>query len=220
MINQDFLDKIDHPAWRSLIFTLCFMHSIVIERKKFGPIGWCVPYEYNNSDLEASLMFIEKYLNSLIGPSSSQQQLQINCTVIKYMICQIQYGGRITDQLDRDLFDSYGDDYIKEGIFGNEHVYVEVTIENQSGNRERVKYKMLNHTLASEIKNYIDYVDQIPASDNPEIFGLHANSDLNFRLKESIEMIDTIIETRPKDSSSGGGKTREELVQDKSREIL
>jgi hypothetical protein len=31
-------------------------------------------------------------------------------------------------------------------------------------------------------------------------------------LKESIEMIDTIIETRPKDSSSGGGTTREELV--------
>lgn len=128
------------------------------------------------------------------------------------MICQIQYGGRITDQLDRDLFDSYGDDYIKEGIFGNEHVYVEVIIENQSGNREKVKYKMLNNTLASEIKNYIDYVDQIPPSDNPEIFGLHANSDLNFRLKESIEMIDTIIETRPKDSSAGGGKTREELV--------
>lgn len=73
MINQDFLDKIDHPAWRSLIFTLCFMHSIVIERKKFGPIGWCVPYEFNNSDLEASLMFIEKYLNNLIGPSSTQQ---------------------------------------------------------------------------------------------------------------------------------------------------
>jgi dynein heavy chain len=48
---------------------VCFMHSIVIERKKFGPIGWCVPYEFNNSDLEASLMFIEKYLNALIGPT-------------------------------------------------------------------------------------------------------------------------------------------------------
>lgn len=48
--------------------------------------------------------------------------------------------------------------------------------------------------------------------DSPEIFGLHANADLNFRQKESIEMIDTIIQTRPKDSSSGGGKTREEIV--------
>jgi len=31
-------------------------------------------------------------------------------------------------------------------------------------------------------------------------------------MKESIEMINTIMETRPKDSSSGGGKTREEIV--------
>jgi len=48
--------------------------------------------------------------------------------------------------------------------------------------------------------------------DSPEVFGLHANADLNFRLKESIEMINTIILTRPKESNSGGGKTREEIV--------
>lgn len=28
------------------------------------------------------------------------------------------------------------------------------------------------------------------------------------------------METRPKDSSAGGGKTREEIVQDKARELL
>lgn len=33
-------------------------------------------------------------------------------------------------------------------------------------------------------------------------------------------MIDTIMETRPKDSNSGGGKTREEIVQEKARELL
>jgi len=56
--------------------------------------------------------------------------------------------------------------------------------------------------------------------DNPEVFGLHANADLTFRLKESLEMINTIMETRPKDSSVGGGKTREEIVQDKARDLL
>lgn len=41
------------------------LHSVVIERRKFGPLGWCIPYEYNYSDLEASLLFIEKYLTNL-----------------------------------------------------------------------------------------------------------------------------------------------------------
>ena len=60
----------------------------------------------------------------------------------------------------------------------------------------------------------------MPSVDSPEVFGLHPNADLTFRIKESLEMINTIMETRPKDSASGGGKTREEQVQDKVRELL
>jgi len=33
-------------------------------------------------------------------------------------------------------------------------------------------------------------------------------------------MINTIIDTRPKDSSGGGGKTREELVSEKAKDLL
>lgn len=62
IITQEFLDKVDHNNWKPLIFTVCYLHSVVIERRKFGPLGWCVPYEFNYSDLEASLLFIEKYL--------------------------------------------------------------------------------------------------------------------------------------------------------------
>ena len=52
----------------------------------------------------------------------------------------------------------------------------------------------------------------MPSNDHPEVFGLHSNADLTFRLKESVELISTVMNTRPKDSSSGGGKSREEIV--------
>jgi len=103
------------------------MHSVVIERKKFGPLGWCIPYEYNYSDLEASLCFIEKYLTILLSvPQVSSPNLPVSMSVVKYMICEVQYGGRITDDLDRELFIAYGDDYLKEGIFGNEYCFSEI----------------------------------------------------------------------------------------------
>lgn len=35
-----------------------------------------------------------------------------------------------------------------------------------------------------------------------------------------MEMIDTLLETRPKDAGGGGGPTREEMVVEKCREIL
>lgn len=65
VINGDFLEKVEpYEKWRNIVFTICFLHSIVYERRKFGPLGFCVPYEFNQSDLEASLTYVENHMNA------------------------------------------------------------------------------------------------------------------------------------------------------------
>ena len=39
----------------------------------------------------------------------------------------------------------------------------------------------------AETKQYKAYASQFPESDSPEIFGLHPNADLTFRVKEVCE---------------------------------
>ncbi|GFH14317.1 ODA2 protein, partial [Haematococcus lacustris] len=60
-VSQDMLDAVSHPYWRQLLFVMCFLHSVTQERRKFGPIGWCVPYD----DFDQLLMdtFAEKYFH-------------------------------------------------------------------------------------------------------------------------------------------------------------
>ena len=88
------------------------MHSVVQERRKFGPLGFCIPYEFNNSDLEASLGYIEKHLTNwtTLGIKHSWK-------IIKCMTWEVQNKRRITDSLDRELFNRYGDLWLHESLF-------------------------------------------------------------------------------------------------------
>ena len=100
------------------------------------------------------------------------------------MVTEVQYGGRITDNLDRELFVAYGDLWLSENVFQPNYPF--------NSNFTEFHYSIPDCT---EHSKFLDYIKEMPARDSPIIFGLHPNADLTFRLKESIEMINTLVDT-------------------------
>ena len=48
-----------HPAYPCLLFTLAFFHAIILDRRKYGKLGWSCSYDFNESDCNALDRFIE-----------------------------------------------------------------------------------------------------------------------------------------------------------------
>ena len=104
---KDWETLLKPEAYKKLLFGFSFFHAIVQDRRKFGPIGWNIPYEFTNEDLTVSRkqlkIFVEDY------------EL-IPYKVLNYIGAEINYGGRVTDDKDSRLIITILRTYINPGI--------------------------------------------------------------------------------------------------------
>uniref|UniRef100_A0A8D2Q6Q0 Dynein axonemal heavy chain 1 n=1 Tax=Varanus komodoensis TaxID=61221 RepID=A0A8D2Q6Q0_VARKO len=197
-LNNDFLNSCTKIAeFKSLLLSLCLFHGNALERRKFGPLGFNIPYEFTDGDLRICISQLKMFLD---------EYDDIPYKVLKYTAGEINYGGRVTDDWDRRCIMNILEDFYNPDVLIPEHSYSESGI-----------YKQINTTY--DLNGYMQYIKSLPLNDMPEIFGLHDNANITFAQNETFALLGAIIQLQPK-TSTVGGQSREEIVEETSRDIL
>lgn len=97
----------DSSTFKKLAFGLTMFHAILLQRKNFGPLGWNISYGFTASDLQISMRqlfyFVDEYS-------------KVPFNALSYLIGECNYGGRVTDENDRNLLTALLEDFMSDKV--------------------------------------------------------------------------------------------------------
>lgn len=72
---KEYIEEADSKT-KSILFGLCHFHSIVMERKQFGPMGYNMKYPFSIGDLRDSATCLQNYMDNMGGGKIPWQDLK------------------------------------------------------------------------------------------------------------------------------------------------
>uniref|UniRef100_A0A8C9ZTH7 Dynein, axonemal, heavy polypeptide 9 like n=1 Tax=Sander lucioperca TaxID=283035 RepID=A0A8C9ZTH7_SANLU len=198
VILQDILDQCSREQeFKTILFSLCYFHACVAERRKFGPQGWNRKYPFNTGDLTISVNVLYNYLEA---------NAQVPWEDLRYLFGEIMYGGHITDDWDRRLCRTYLEEYMQPNQF------------------DRKLSLGPGFVVPSNLdyQGYHDFIDEMLPHESPVHYGLHPNAEIEFLTVTSDNLFHTLLELQSPDAVMGEGvsQTLEEKVKTILDEVL
>lgn len=205
-LSEDQLNECPHEAFKPLVFCVSFFHAIVQDRRKYGKIGWNVPYDFNQSDFSISIKLLQMYLTK----AHENKDEAIPWSSLKYLIGEAMYGGRVTDDWDRRILMTYLEEYMGDFLFDK--------------NRKFFFAKTPDYDYIQPPQNtleaFLNTVGDIPLINSPMVFGLNPNAEITYFTNSAKLNWENLLLMQFASSSSDGAANREEVIEATANDVL
>mmetsp|Transcript_24429 Transcript_24429/g.96934 ORF Transcript_24429/g.96934 Transcript_24429/m.96934 type:complete len:2723 (+) Transcript_24429:2309-10477(+) len=198
------LNVTSHPATHcKLFFALVLFHASVQERRKFGPLGWNVPYEFNETDLDISRGQLAMFLDSCDN---------VPYRILQFLTSYINYGGRVTDYIDLRTID-----VIIKSFYRAEVLQTGFAFDPHG------TYLSIDPDPTAPHACYMQYIETLPLTAGPGIFGMHDNANITCAFNETFTIFDTLVALESsggsRASSQTAGNSREDIIACEAKDI-
>jgi len=165
---------------KAILFGLCWFHTIISERRKFGPMGFNLKYPFSLGDLRDSATCLRNYMDNpnIAGPPWQD---------LRYIFGEIIYGGHIVNDFDRRLTNAYLKTIMRDELLEEMELFPFSQDTNAS-------FKSPPPTL---VDRYLEHIEENLRHDSPLAFGMHPNAEVEFRTAQSNELFLLLDELRP-----------------------
>ncbi|KAF0748260.1 hypothetical protein AaE_007406 [Aphanomyces astaci] len=204
-LDQSMLDECPHPSFKQVVFVLCFLHAVVLERRKYGKIGWNVSYDFNESDFNISRKLLSLYLHKAYVDGDEV----LPWGSLKYLIGDAMYGGRVSDDYDRRVLTTYLSEYMGDFLFDPCQPF----FFSRSG------YDYCLPSGDGPLETYVQMVELLPLTNSPAVFGLHPNAEIGYYTNMTKSVWRDLISLQPRSAGSGGGISREDYITNIATDI-
>ncbi|KAK6589101.1 dynein heavy chain [Cryptosporidium xiaoi] len=164
-----------------LRFLLAFLHSVILERKRYTPIGWTKYYDFSEADLQCCLGIIDKWTPA--GQSVDPEQIPWDA--IRKLVSQVAYGGRLDNIVDKQILKVLIEDILSPKSFNDKFRLISSTSgwekllsSKKSGtSSEGVTISLIAPDTDKRVQTYLDWIEAIPDKNSPIWLGLSPLAD-------------------------------------------
>ncbi|KRX00189.1 P-loop containing nucleoside triphosphate hydrolase [Pseudocohnilembus persalinus] len=185
--------------WRKLVMSLSFFHAIIRERRRYGPIGWNIYYDFNQSDFQISRSQLKYML---------ENYQEIPYKALIYLTGECYYGGKVTDDWDRRVILALLSDFYNTKATSNNYQFSPLK-----------NYVLPADSQLENLDLTIEYLNSLEETNNPELFGLHKNATISSATVECAQIMQSLLDIASSSQSQKGGD-KNELLKNRAQEIL
>ncbi|ETE58961.1 Cytoplasmic dynein 1 heavy chain 1 [Ophiophagus hannah] len=166
-----------------LYFLLAWFHAIIQERLRYAPLGWSKKYEFGESDLRSACDTVDTWLDDTAKGRQNISPDKIPWSALKTLMAQSIYGGRIDNEFDQRLLNTF-----------LERLFTTLSFDSEFKLASKVDgHKVIQMPDGIRREEFVQWVELLPDTQTPSWLGLPNNAEKVLLTTQGIDMISKML---------------------------